>query len=90
MEGFELREPDPTAFRDVPRLLAGMTPASAPDTVFAYCNAGYSLLVMAKEDVAEALAERIASGRMTPVEARGIARRWFFDNPHELYRIPLA
>ena len=38
MEGFELKEPDPTAFRDVPRLLAGLPRASAPDTVFAYCN----------------------------------------------------
>jgi CubicO group peptidase (beta-lactamase class C family) len=44
MEGFELKEADPTAFRDVPRLLAALPPARAPDTAFAYSNAGYSLL----------------------------------------------
>jgi CubicO group peptidase (beta-lactamase class C family) len=44
MEGFELKEPDPAAFREVPRLLAGMPPAAAPGTMFAYCNAGYTLL----------------------------------------------
>jgi CubicO group peptidase (beta-lactamase class C family) len=44
IEGFEIKEPDPDAFLDVPRLLRAMTPAGAPDTVFAYNNAGYSLL----------------------------------------------
>jgi CubicO group peptidase (beta-lactamase class C family) len=44
MEGFELKEPDPTAFRDVPRLVASLPRTSAPDTVFAYCNAGFSVL----------------------------------------------
>jgi CubicO group peptidase (beta-lactamase class C family) len=44
MEGFELHDPDPAAFRAVPRLLAALPPAGAPGTVFAYCNAGYSLL----------------------------------------------
>ncbi|MCX7029903.1 MAG: serine hydrolase, partial [Spirochaetes bacterium] len=44
MEGFELKEPDPVAFRDVPRLLARFPRTSVPDTVFAYCNAGFSVL----------------------------------------------
>jgi CubicO group peptidase (beta-lactamase class C family) len=51
MEGFELKEPDPIAYRDVPRLLAGFPPVSRPDTVFAYCNAGYSLLGCLVEEV---------------------------------------
>jgi CubicO group peptidase (beta-lactamase class C family) len=51
MEGFELREPDPIAFRDVPRQLAGLPSTSKPDTVFAYCNAGYSLLGCLVEEV---------------------------------------
>jgi CubicO group peptidase (beta-lactamase class C family) len=44
MEGFELKEPDPTAFRNVPRLVASLPRTSAPDRVFAYCNAGFSVL----------------------------------------------
>ena len=44
MEGFELKEPDPTAFRGVPHLVASLPRTSAPDMVFAYCNAGYSVL----------------------------------------------
>jgi predicted TIM-barrel fold metal-dependent hydrolase len=48
----------------------------------------YGHLVMAKEDVAGALAERVAGGGMSAAEALGIARRWFFENPRELYRVP--
>ena len=44
MEGFELEKPVPEAFRQLPRLAAGLPPACAPDTVFAYSNEGYALL----------------------------------------------
>jgi predicted TIM-barrel fold metal-dependent hydrolase len=44
-------------------------------------------LAMAKEDVAEALAERVAARRMSTDQAEGVARRWFHDNPRELYAL---
>lgn len=81
MEGFELKEPDPTAFRDVPRLLAGMPRTSAPDTVFAYCNAGFSVLGCLVEQAcgagyADAVTRRI-------LEPLGMSRTRFFLAPSD-------
>lgn len=47
----------------------------------------YGHLVMAREDVARVLAERVEEGQMTESQALGIARQWFFDNAVELYRL---
>lgn len=45
----------------------------------------YGHLVMAKEDVARVLADRVSRGRMSRDDALEIARMWFYDNPKELY-----
>lgn len=76
MEGFELKEPDPTAFRKVPRLLAGLPSASAPGTVFAYCNAGYSLLGCVVEKASgTGYADFVTRGILEPL---GMSRSRFF------------
>jgi predicted TIM-barrel fold metal-dependent hydrolase len=49
----------------------------------------YGHLVMAREDIAQVLARRIESGRMTEEQALTLARKWLFDNPRDLYRLPL-
>jgi len=76
MEGVELKEPDPPAFRKVPRLLANLPPASAPGTVFAYCNAGYSLLGCVVEKASgTGYAEFVTRGILEPL---GMSRTRFF------------
>ena len=45
----------------------------------------YGHLVMARQDVAGPLARRVAAGRMTEDQALALARRWFVQNPVELY-----
>ena len=47
----------------------------------------YGHLVMAREDVAEVLARRIERGQMSESRALDLARKWFWDNPVELYRL---
>jgi len=47
----------------------------------------YGHLLMAREDIARALASRIRQGRMSENQALHIARQWFWDNPKELYRL---
>ncbi len=47
----------------------------------------YGHLVVARQDVARALARRIAEGYMSEAEALEIARRWFWQNPVDLYRL---
>jgi len=49
----------------------------------------YGHLVMAREDVARVLARRIADGDMKEDQALGLAKRWFWDNPVDLYRLNL-
>lgn len=44
-------------------------------------------LAMAKEDIAQVLARRVAAGRWTEKQALAIARQWLWDNPVELYRL---
>ncbi len=79
MEGFELLRPDPTRFQEVPRLLGAIPPASAPDTVFAYCNAGYSLLGCLVERVSgTGYADRVTRGILGPL---GMSRTRFFLSP---------
>lgn len=48
----------------------------------------YGHLVMAREDIAQVLARRITAGQMTESQALELARKWFWDNPRELYRLP--
>ena len=47
----------------------------------------YGHLQMAKEDAAEALAERVAARRMSERQAREVAQAWFYDNPKAFYRL---
>ena len=47
----------------------------------------YGHLVMAREDVAEVLARRIREKQMSETQALGLARKWFWDNAKELYRL---
>lgn len=49
----------------------------------------YGHLVMAREDVARVLAKRIMEKQMTETQALAIARKWFWENPKELYRLEL-
>lgn len=47
----------------------------------------YGYLVMMREIMAEALSERIRRGRLNLEDAQLIARRWFYDNPTEVYKL---
>lgn len=49
----------------------------------------YGHLVMAREDVAEVLVRRIVGGQMTETQALDLARKWFWENPKQLYRLAL-
>jgi hypothetical protein len=47
----------------------------------------YGALVLARRNVARALARRVAEKEMTEAEALDIARKWFYRNPKELYQL---
>jgi len=47
----------------------------------------YGHLAMARDDVARVLAKRIERRQMTETQALALARKWFWDNPKELYRL---
>ncbi len=47
----------------------------------------YGHLVMAREDIARVLANRIVAGRMTEAQALRQARMWLWDNPKALYKL---
>jgi predicted TIM-barrel fold metal-dependent hydrolase len=47
----------------------------------------YGHLVMAREDIARVLAARIERKQMTEDQAIGLARKWLWDNPVELYQL---
>ena len=47
----------------------------------------YGHLVMAREDIAMVLGRRVDAGLMTDKQAIDVARKWFFENPMELYRL---
>lgn len=44
-------------------------------------------LVMARENIAMVFGARVDAGLMTEAQAIAIARKWFFDNPKELYKL---
>ncbi len=46
-------------------------------------------LQVAKENIARALAQRIARDRLDLEDAKQIMRLWLFDNPARLYRLPV-
>jgi len=45
----------------------------------------YGHLVMARENIATVLGRRVDDGLMTLEQAAAVARKWFWDNPVELY-----
>lgn len=47
----------------------------------------YGHLTMARQDIAKVLAKRITEKQFTEDQALGMARKWFWDNPKELYRL---
>lgn len=47
----------------------------------------YGHLVMAREDVTRVLAKRIMEKQMSESQALILARKWFWDNPKELYHL---
>jgi predicted TIM-barrel fold metal-dependent hydrolase len=47
----------------------------------------YGHLVMAREDIAKVLARRIEDGQFTESQALTLAKKWFWDNPIELYKL---
>jgi predicted TIM-barrel fold metal-dependent hydrolase len=49
----------------------------------------YGHLVMARENIAKVLGERITEGQMTESQALDLARKWFWGNPRELYCLQL-
>lgn len=49
----------------------------------------YGHLVMAREDVAKVLGQRIENGFLTENEAVEIAKKWFYENPKELYNLKI-
>ena len=42
---------------------------------------------MAREDIARVLANRIKDGQFTETQALDMAKKWFWDNPIELYNL---
>jgi len=53
-------------------------------------EAAYGHLVMTREVIAEALAERIRRGRLDMEGARRIVKLWFHDNPEKIYGLGQA
>jgi len=47
----------------------------------------YGHLVMAREDVARVLVKRIRRGQFSEAQAVGLAHKWFYENPVELYKL---
>jgi CubicO group peptidase (beta-lactamase class C family) len=81
MEGFELKRPEPTAFRQLPRLLAAEPAACAPDTVFAYSNAGYGLLgCLVEKASGTAYADFVTRGILEPL---AMSRTRFFQTEED-------
>lgn len=49
----------------------------------------YGHLVMARENITKVLGGRVEEGLMTEEEAISIAKKWFYDNPKELYKLKI-
>ena len=47
----------------------------------------YGHLVMARENIAEVLARRIREGQLSESQALDLARKWFWNNPKDLYNL---
>ena len=47
----------------------------------------YGHLLMAQENVARVLGGRVEEGHLTEDEAIEVAKKWFYDNPKELYQL---
>ncbi len=47
----------------------------------------YGHLVMAREDIAAVLARRVVNKQMNESQALELARKWFWDNPRDLYHL---
>ena len=47
----------------------------------------YGHLVMARDNIAGVLANRIANKKLTETQAIRIAQKWLYDNPVELYKL---
>jgi hypothetical protein len=47
----------------------------------------YGHLLMARENLAHVLGGRIEEGLLSEDEALLLARKWFYENPKELYRL---
>jgi uncharacterized protein len=47
----------------------------------------YGHLTMARETITRVLARRIEEGQMTEAQSLDLAKKWFWDNPKELYRL---
>ena len=47
----------------------------------------YGHLLMAKENIARVLGERVDQGLLSTSEAGAIAKKWFYTNPKKLYRL---
>lgn len=50
----------------------------------------YGHLVMAKEDIVKVLTRRIEEGQFNETQALNIVRKWFWDNPIELYKLKIS
>jgi hypothetical protein len=44
-------------------------------------------ITMARENIARVLAARIERGQMSEDQAIGLAKKWLWDNPKDLYRL---
>lgn len=84
LEGFQLKLPDPAGFRRLPVLMSSNPSSFPPDTVFAYCNAGYGLLGCVVEAASgEAYTDFIARHILAPL---GMTRTRFFTAAEDAAR----
>ena len=50
----------------------------------------YGHLVMARENIAQAFARRIAARQMSETQALALIHQWFWENPLGVYRLPVS
>ena len=49
----------------------------------------YGHLELARQNIATVLARRVDDGRMDFAEAEELAKKWFWDNPARIYKLPV-